>query len=247
MTSATANTPTNKQSHTQKISYLFNFPNVMKKQFDVIIDKQSFEITRSSKAELPDWTALDYKKCSHCPLKSETTPRCPIAVNLNDLVNFFSDKLSYEKVSVVVLTESRNFQKETDLQDGIQSLFGLVMASSGCPHMNFLKPMAFFHLPFSQIDEAIARSISMYLLHQHYLAFNQPGYEINFKKLEANYADVNQVNQGIAERFQGLKLKDSSKNGLIILDAFASMLPWEFAEGLKRFDFLFNFKHTYQK
>ncbi len=247
MTTADSTAVNAPKVNTQKVSYLFNFPNVLKKQFDVIIDRDSFEITRTSKQELPEWTALDYKKCTHCPLNSKDTPRCPIAVNLYDLVNFFSDKVSYEKVTVVVLTESRNFQKETDLQDGIQSLFGLVMASSGCPHMNFLKPMAFFHLPFSQLDEAIGRSISMYLLQEHYLAFSQPGYEVNFKKLESNYADVNQVNQGIAQRFQGLKLRDSSKNGLIILDAFASMLPWEFAEGFKRFDFLFNFKHTYSK
>ena len=43
------------------------------------------------------------------------------------------------------------------------------MATSGCPHMDFFKPMARFHLPLANAEETVYRATSMYLLAQYFL------------------------------------------------------------------------------
>ena len=105
--------------------------------------------------------------------------------------------------------------------------------------MNFLKPMAQFHLPFSQFEETIARTISIYLLQQHYFLEKGNVAEVSLENLRRCYTEVNQVNRGIAARFRQLKMKASSKNGVVILDALATLVPMELSEGYKNFESLF--------
>ena len=52
-------------------------------------------------------------------------------------------------VRITVYTAERNVWKDGLVQKGLSSIFGVVMAKSNCPVMNFLKPMARFHLLFS--------------------------------------------------------------------------------------------------
>lgn len=226
--------------------YQFDFGNQVPKSFEVVLSKETMEVIRQSTGPLPEWTKLEFNQCTNCPLKSAETPHCPVAVNLSDMVNFFSEHTSVEKLKIQVQTPHRDYAKITVLQDGIQSIYGLIMATSGCPHMNFLKPMAHFHLPFSQFKETVARTVSLYLLRQHYLLETGEIKEVSLKSLEKQYAAVNQVNQGIAGRFQQIKMRDSSKNGIVILDSFATMVPWETAGGFKNFAYLFKFKNTHE-
>lgn len=65
-------------------------------------------------------------------------------------------------------TTERTVSAETSAQQGLGSLLGLIMATSGCPHTVFFKPMARFHLPFSNESETIYRAVSMYLLSQYF-------------------------------------------------------------------------------
>jgi hypothetical protein len=229
----------------EKFVYRFDFGADKLKSFEVVLNKDTLEVVRQNPAPPPDWTKLDFNPCTHCPLKVESTPHCPVAVNLSDMVDFFSEHTSVEKLKIEVQTPNRDYAKVTVLQDGIQSIYGLIMATSGCPHMNFLKPMANFHLPFSQFKETVARTVSMYLLKQHYLLEQGQVKEVSLKALEKLYAGVNQVNQGIAARFRQLKMRDSSKNGIVILDSFATLVPWELAGGFKNFAYLFKVKHTH--
>ena len=99
--------------------------------------------------------------------------------------------------------------------------------------------MAQFHLPFSQFEETIARTLSIYLLKQHYLLEKGKVTEVNLQSLGQCYTEVNLVNRGIAARFNLLKMKDSSKNGVAILDALATLVPMELTEGYKNFENLF--------
>ncbi len=228
-------------------TYHFNFEDGTHKKFELQLCSEKFEVVRQEKTPLPDWTKLDASKCTNCPLKSEQVSHCPIAVNLSDLVSSFTDRVSFEKVEIRVESPNREYLKKTDLQDGIQSIYGLIMATSGCPHMNFFKPMAQFHLPFSQFEETLPRTISLYLLRQHYLLEKGKITEVNLKSLGECYNEVNQVNQGIGERFKLLKMRDSSKNGVAILDAFATLVPMELADGFKNFESLFNRPNSYTK
>ena len=230
-----------------QFTYHFNFEDGTQKKFELHLSSEKFEVVRQETTPLPDWTKLDECKCNNCPLKSEQVPHCPIAVNLSDLVSSFKDRVSFEKVEIRVESANREYLKKTDLQDGIQSIYGLIMATSGCPHMNFFKPMAQFHLPFSQFEETLPRTISIYLLRQHYLLEQGKIAEVNLKSLGECYNEVNQVNRGIGERFKLIKMKDSSKNGVAILDALATLVPMELADGFKNFEALFSRPDSYNK
>jgi hypothetical protein len=124
-----------------------------------------------------------------------------------------------------VHTKERTYFKETDLQTGIQSIFGLIMATSGCPHMDFLKLMARYHLPFSSLDETMVRALSFYLLKQAAKETIGKSGDFKLKELTAKYEMVNKVNQGIILRLRSLGGGDADRNALVILDTFAQLLP----------------------
>jgi len=84
-----------------------------------------------------------------------------VAKNLFNTVEYFKNAPSFEKAEVYVETPERTYYKNTSLQDGLFSIFGVIMATSGCPPLDFLRPMARFHLPFSTLEETMIRSSSM--------------------------------------------------------------------------------------
>src|SRR5690606_15829309 len=77
----------------------------------------------------PDWTRLGHEQCEGCPLKSAEHPHCPIAVNLSALIRRFSGEASHRKVRVRVTTPERAYLKDTSMQDGLFSIFGVIMAT----------------------------------------------------------------------------------------------------------------------
>jgi len=148
-------------------SYQFNFPD--KESIKLSIEIDSLTVTLQAKdEETPFWTALDFNQCSNCPLNIEKTPFCPVAQNLTPLLEVSNALVSYDEVNVIVTTPERIISSDTTLQRAISSLLGLVIATSPCPHTEFLKPMARFHLPFASEDETIYRTTSMYLLAQYF-------------------------------------------------------------------------------
>lgn len=170
---------------------------------------------------------LNYCKCENCPLTSNESPLCPSAKAMTDLIPKFENMNSYERCTVRVSTPNREYSKECDIQHGLQSLFGLVLATSGCPHMDFLRTMAKFHLPFSNTEETIIRSLSYYLLK----AFSKDSKMHNFSldTLRENYEKLSIVNIALCKRISKLETLDASKNALIVLDTFSQMFKAEFA------------------
>lgn len=227
-------------------TYHFHFEDGTYEKFEIRLANDKYEMIPRLNSELPEWTKLDAAKCKNCPLQSEVVPHCPVAVNLSGLVAFFTEHSSFEKVHIRVESNNREYHKKTDLQDGIQSIYGLIMATSGCPVMNFFKPMAQFHLPFSQFEETLARTISIYLLGQHFLLEKGEVSEVSLQTLQNCYTEVNHVNRGIAARFSLLKMKDSSKNGVAILDALATLVPMELHDGFKNFERIFTKLDTHK-
>ena len=69
--------------------------------------------------------------------------------------------------------ERRSYFKQTTLEEALRSLLGLKMATSGCPVLSELKPMALHHLPFANSDEFVMRSVGYYLLQQLFAKRNQ--------------------------------------------------------------------------
>jgi hypothetical protein len=181
-----------------------------------------------SQLEDPVWTNLDYCQCENCPLKKEDTPKCPIAVGLYQIVEKVSNSLSFEYAKVTVQTKYRAYFKETDLQSGLFSLMGYIMASSDCPHFKFLRPLAKYHLPFSSIEETIFRTSSAYLLEQHMNEIR--GYEFDYKLdgLRERYKKLEVVNKGISQRIHNITKGDAGKNAIVCLNIFAQMFDTQF-------------------
>jgi hypothetical protein len=202
-----------------KLVYRFSFPDGRTESLDAG--------TGVAPSELPSWTELDFHQCANCPLSPQDIPRCPMAVRLVPLVALFEKVLSYDDVTAQVETEERIVTKRTSVQKVLRSLMGLLSASSDCPHIEFLKPMAHYHLPFSSREETVYRVVSTYLLAQHFRRQQGQTPDTGLEGLKAHYRALQQVNQGMAARLGAIRDErgDSSVNALVLLDLFAQSLP----------------------
>ncbi len=223
------------------IVYAFHFPDDHKCNYTMNFRRKDMAfIPEFDEYEQPEWTNLDFHQCAHCPLQRQQHPFCPIALNIENLVCFFKDEISFNQCDVKVITEKRTYTQKVTLQTGLYSILGLIMATSGCPHMDFLRPMAYFHLPFSTLEETIIRAISLYLLKQYFLWKRGKTPDWKLKELELCYDSVKDVNSGILRRIRSIKKRgDADANAIIVLDCFASLLQVGISEGLDDYEDIF--------
>jgi hypothetical protein len=150
------------------------------------------------------------------------------------MVNFFKDTTSFKKTTVYVKTKDRAYVKKCSIQEGLFPIFGLIMATSGCPHMEFLKPLARFHLPFSNVEETFFRVSSTYLLKEYLQKKkNNSNDEISLDGLLKCYSEVEVINQGILDRISSISEVDANKNALIILNSFAQIIGIKLSDDLE--------------
>jgi len=205
-----------------------------------LIDEATLSLVSERQGVPPRWTALGNCQCKICPLVKERDPYCPIAVNIDGVVEYFKDFYSTDTMQITVTTKERTYFKEAPAQRGLASILGVIMATSGCPIMSFLKPMAKFHLPFSTSDETIIRSTSMYLLGQYFVTKRGGNPDISLDKLNKAYDAVRQVNEGICKRIDAVvKKKDATINAVVILHTFTSLLGMEIDDRLDSLQHLF--------
>ena len=213
---------------TLTIKYIFDVGTPEAKTFRLEFDALSMNYKLPKEATLTSWASLESQKCTHCPLSLDEYKHCPIALGLFHVTNTFAEEKSYRESNVMVVTEQRSYVKKVPLQDGLFGIFGLIMATSGCPHFDFLKPMARLHLPFSSAEETITRSLSMFLLKKFYQS-NDTNSPMNFdlEEFNLNYQNVNIANQGIVERIRLISKGDASRNAVICLDNFCLLLSMD--------------------
>jgi hypothetical protein len=222
------------------ITYKFQFENTKIKQFDILLDPDTITLITKSTELRPDWAKLEFHQCTCCPITKDAVPYCPIAVNIAELVEEFKNEISSDNCVVQCITPERTYLRESAIQEGLFSIFGIIMATSNCPVMNFFKPMARFHLPFSTIQETIFRSTSIYLLRQYFEYKKGRKPDLELEKLDEHYEKVQQVNRGILNRTGGIVKKDADKNAIVILNALAQMLAFEISGGLNSIEYLFD-------
>ncbi len=218
------------------VSYKFKFAGGKTRAYDIKINPENLSLIEPEYTTLPAWTDLEHCKCKHCPLKKEQTKTCPIAKNLAYIADEYKEHKSFEVVEVEVYTKYRNYFKKISLQEGLYSIFGLIMATSSCPHMKFLRPMARFHLPFSNFHETIVRSASMYLLGQYFVAKKGGSPDYQLKGLDSLYEKVQQVNLGIIDRIRSVATGDADANSVTILHGFAQLLSMQLGDGLSEIE-----------
>lgn len=221
------------------IIYEFVFEDGNTKVFKTQLDPITISVILPLPETMPEWTRLEYKQCTCCPLDRETHPYCPVAVNIAELMEEFKDAISSDYCTVKCITPERTYFRESAIQEGLFSILGIIMATSNCPIMDFFKPMARFHLPFSTVDETIFRSTSVYMLRQYFEYRKGRTPDLELKNLDNHYARVQEVNAGILKRTGDVAKKDADKNALIILNALAQMLSVEIEDGLNSLEYLF--------
>ena len=221
------------------IQYKFNLNAEKCETFVLCLDEESMEPVEQ-RTDLPEWTQLESHQCSHCPLDSQTHKNCPVAVNLVDVIESFENVVSHDEVDLEVTTSERHVCAHTTAQRGISSLFGLLMATSGCPYTDFLKPMARFHLPLASEQETIFRASGMYLLAQYFMGEQAESGEEDFAGLTKIYEDLHILNTTLAQRLRSATQTDSSINAVILLDMFTNLMPYVIEDHLDEIKYLFN-------
>jgi hypothetical protein len=206
------------------IQYRFIFADGTQEVFDLRLDADTLRMQNAIPAKPPPWTRLDFHQCPHCPLDTKRYPHCLLALNLVPIVERFGPFLSFTKMDVEVITQERVYRKQTSAQEGISSLMGLAIASSGCPLTDFFKPMARFHLPFANAQETIWRAISTYLLARYFLSDDNAHLPPRFVELAQIYDEIETLNLAIAKRLRAASKRDSAVNALVRLDVFAKHL-----------------------
>jgi hypothetical protein len=194
------------------ITYTFTME---QKEITHSVDIDRPDSSTTNPAPLPPWVKLENNQCTNCPLKKETSPCCPVAVDLTKIINDFQKVPAINKVVVKVKTQEREYLKQTTVEEGVRALIGVVMASSGCPILSTLKPMVRNHLPFVSQDEYMSRMLSHYLLKEFFKRRKgqEPDWEL--KGMLDSHKQLQLVNHGFWQRIYPVCEKDSNIKALL--------------------------------
>lgn len=213
-----------------KVVYEFLFPEGKAKSFEVELDRQEPE----SLGAPPEWTELSHCQCSNCPLDRDVHPTCPVALDMAPVVAEFSQENAFQKVTVRVTTEGRIYEKLTGLEEGLRSLLGLIMATSRCPILAELRPMAVHHMPFATAEEFILRTVSLYLLEQYFAQRNHQTPDWELKGLVKRNQQLQLVNQALWQRIHAVCEGDSNLKALLSFFSMASSVSFSLESQLQK-------------
>lgn len=221
------------------VEYRFSMADGQKMRFVICLDPSCLEMTGSPQELPPEWTQLEFHGCRNCPLSPSEHLHCPLALAISHIVDGFAHIVSYDETELEVVTRERTVTQHTTVQRAVSSLMGLVMATSGCPHTAFFRPMAMFHLPLATMIETTYRSVSMYLLAQYFR--QQAGLETDtaLTGLKQIYADLGEINIAIAQRLRHAVPSDAAVNAVVLLDLFAKVLPLSIDDAVEELAYLF--------
>ena len=214
-----------------KITYEFIIDTGEVFSFD-IDPNQSKNTGRTVNKDSASWTSLEYHKCENCPLKPEEHPQCPVSLDIEEVAHKFSALLSWKKAEVWVHTEERSYHKKCDIQTGLRSMLGLMMALSMCPVLSQLKPLAASHLPFATFQETVSRVVGNYLIRQFLNNRNGGEPDWSLQELKAMYKELVTVNFSMLERIRAACEEDANMNAISIFFSMASIVNMALEEQL---------------
>ncbi len=215
-----------------KVDYIFEFSDGKQLTYQVDVDRSVMPVEWADE-NAEDWTRLEHCQCSNCPL-AKNEKYCPAALDMQRLVADFRTQAAFQKVDVKVTTPERGYFKHTGLEEGLRSLMGLVLATSHCPILSELKPMAQHHMPFASNDEFILRNVSIYLLQQHFEVKNggEPDWEM--KGLVDRNKRLQLVNQALWQRIHTVCEGDSNLKALLSFFSMASSVSFSLESQLQK-------------
>lgn len=219
------------------IKYFFKSDAGASLEFEVQLDR--VELSQDKLQSYPEWTKLDFNKCPNCPLESAAHTHCPTAVDLEPVIRVFKSHKSYELMTIEVYTPDRIYIKKCDLQTGIRSLTGLIMATSHCPILSQLKCQAKFHLPFASIEETLFRTTGAYLIKQYFLHKSAGSADWDLNGLSKFYKDLELVNRAFFQRVLASSENDANLNAVGTLASLSMAVTFSLEEKLDEIRSLF--------
>jgi hypothetical protein len=219
------------------IRYEFDLPDGSKKQVDLSFDPGTFRLANETPADPPFWTELNFSQCANCPLNGEQHRHCPSALHMAAAVESLKDLVSFDLVGVTVSQAERTVRAQTTAQQAMSSVLGLVMATSGCPWTDRLRPMARFHLPFASEAETVYRSVCMFLLARELIG---KGEAHGFASLKGLYDNLHVVNRDMSRRLGAATRTDPARNAMALLDSYTTLLPVALESSLEELKPLFD-------
>jgi len=224
------------------IEYFFEIDNGDTLHFEIDLNRKYDE--NKGSAEHHEWTKLNYHQCDHCPLTEKTFRYCPPAFDLQEIIQNCSSLISHEKATVRVKTQEREYKKKCDIQTGIQSVLGLVMATSACPLLSRLKPVANFHLPFGTTEDTLFRSVGAYLIQQYFIYSDGGEPDFKLENLQGFYNNLEKLNTFFSERIRAASRSDANLGAIVQLGALSFMVKASLQDQLKTFRKTFEGKYT---
>ena len=209
------------------ISYTFDIEGGEPLQFAVDTERA----VRLEADDDPAWVRLEHHRCGNCPL--EGVRNCPAASDLREVVATFRGVSSTEVADVTVTAPERTYHKRCDVQTALGSLVGLMMATSGCPILSRMRPMARTHLPFSSVVETVFRTTSAYLLGQYLRSLDGETPDYSLVGLARLYEDLNTLNNAFAARLAGLADQDANLNAVSRLFSLSALVTMSVDGGLE--------------
>lgn len=227
----------------EKIVFSYHFRGISRPEasfsFTVALDPQSLIHASAPKESPPSWVRLGNHQCPGCPLDASTHPHCPAALSLVDLMERFDNIMSYDEVDVEVESPERTYMATTSVQKALSSLVGLHMATSGCPVLGAMRPMARFHLPFASQSETLFRAAGAYLLSQYFQKKQGGDFDTTLDGLTELYQQVHQINISLAKRLRDIASSDAGLNAVTLLDLFAQGVPRSIRDSLNDVEHMF--------
>jgi hypothetical protein len=222
---------------TLHIRYGFDLPDGSKKHVDLRFDPGNFRLTNELRSDPPFWTELKFSQCANCPLNSVEHTHCPSALQMAPAVELLKELVSFDTVGVTVTQAERTVHAETSAQQALSSVLGLIMATSGCPWTDRLRPMARFHLPFASEAETVYRSVGMFLLARELVG---AGDSSGFSELKDLYDNLHVVNRDMSRRLGAASRSDPARNAMALLDSYTTLLPAALETSLQELKPLFD-------
>lgn len=179
---------------------------------------------REAEIQAPHWTRLEHQRCANCPLSREQFSHCPAAVDLHRVIEDFQGLPAVQKALVWVRTPEREYTKVVGLEEGLRALLGVIMATSACPVLARLKPMAQQHLPFANNREFVLRAVSLYLARQYFNLREGRHADWELRGLVRSFQQLQLVNQAFWQRIHDTCKGDSNLKAFLTFFSMASSL-----------------------
>ena len=102
-----------------------------------------------------------------------------------------------------------------------------MMATSSCPILSRLKPLASFHLPFATMDETVRRIVGAYLIKERFHYVNkkknhEPDWDL--KGIQSLYEDLEVVNCQLMSRLRDASNEDANYNAMYTFVSFSMIV-----------------------